>query len=47
MYKTAESFFLLSVVPDDMENQLSMTLAREADPSGKRTIGKLLLVQCD
>jgi hypothetical protein len=25
---------------DDMENQQSMTLARAADPDGKRTIGK-------
>lgn len=30
-----------------MENQQSMTLAREADPSGKRTIGKSLIVQYD
>ncbi|KAG2365973.1 P-loop containing nucleoside triphosphate hydrolase protein [Suillus spraguei] len=28
-------------LPDDMENQQSMTLARAADPDGKRTIGVL------
>jgi hypothetical protein len=32
-------------VPDDMENQQSMSLARAADPNGWRTIGKLPILQ--
>jgi hypothetical protein len=32
-------------VPDDMENQQSMSLARAADPNGWRTIGKSPILQ--
>ncbi|KAG2078691.1 hypothetical protein BDR04DRAFT_1087206 [Suillus decipiens] len=42
-YTKKENTIILTTIPmsDDMENQQSMTLARAADPDGKRTIGVL------
>ncbi|KAG2365972.1 P-loop containing nucleoside triphosphate hydrolase protein [Suillus spraguei] len=42
-YTKKENTIILTAIPmsDDMENQQSMTLARAADPDGKRTIGVL------
>jgi hypothetical protein len=38
---------LMRVLLDDMENQQSMSLARAADPDGKRTIGMSSILQYD
>ncbi|KAG1834900.1 P-loop containing nucleoside triphosphate hydrolase protein [Suillus variegatus] len=42
-YTKKENTIILTTIPmsDDMENQQSMSLARAADPAGKRTIGVL------
>ncbi|KAG2743383.1 hypothetical protein P692DRAFT_201171206 [Suillus brevipes Sb2] len=42
-YTKKENTIILTTIPmsDDMENQQSMSLARAADPDGKRTIGVL------
>ncbi|KAG0701485.1 P-loop containing nucleoside triphosphate hydrolase protein [Suillus ampliporus] len=42
-YTKKENTIILTTIPmsDDMENQQSMSLARAADPNGKRTIGVL------
>ncbi|KAG1745129.1 P-loop containing nucleoside triphosphate hydrolase protein, partial [Suillus paluster] len=42
-YTETENTIILTTIPmsDDMENQQSMSLARAADPDGKRTIGVL------
>jgi GTPase SAR1 family protein len=42
-YTKKENTIILTTIPmsDDMENQQSMTLAKAADPNGKRTIGVL------
>ncbi|KAG1852536.1 hypothetical protein F4604DRAFT_1933686 [Suillus subluteus] len=41
-YTKKENTIILTTIPmsDDVENQQSMSLARAADPDGKRTIGK-------
>ncbi|KAG1782138.1 P-loop containing nucleoside triphosphate hydrolase protein [Suillus placidus] len=48
-YTKKENTIILTTIPmsDDMENQQSMSLARAADPDGKRTIGKSPILQCD
>ncbi|KAG2141892.1 P-loop containing nucleoside triphosphate hydrolase protein [Suillus clintonianus] len=43
-YTKKENTIILTTIPmsDDMENQQSMSLARAADPDGKRTIGNII-----